>query len=562
MTKFEQILGNRQFWEQGINAQLKTGIYNTYENYNFTDYYSCQSRTLSNVLRNTIASYGSSVQPYKIMAGLCTLITGKSVKFHTKYGTISSEQAETLSINDLTTTMHTTDSYFNIFLNHVPKGKSYVKKVLDENEGLTRLKQIETFCIEDTQHFVRVYKGFPNTNPHDITIFSDRYTEHMIYTIFVMLPNLMDINQIDPATNEKEANRIALTRKVFQELYEIYQNADIIPYSTAEYANIQTRIYQYTTELSAQYDFVTTQLNTFTQNLAKARNANANRYFTNELNNITQNIDRLEQQLREAYIKQHNIQRDIVARKTLSDDDVKPFIDTILNTKAIEVLSTTPNIMTLRVTAPLQYFIESDFEAYERNNSSTYSSTFRNDPITKAILHKIFITREYQMLFQANIRITINDSYYDTPVTLEALRNAPFTQFPNPHLYHHNCWAKARTEINKYICAGEFELAIMQMVAAVQTMNVAENASFVNGFLNDIKNNSTLRGLCTFITKDGQTLSFEQILTHERQLQETEIKAKVAEALAAAPKDAYTQVELPDNDEDWEEMEDDEDEND
>ena len=87
----------------------------------------------------------------------------------------------------------------------------------------------------------------------------------------------------------------------------------------------------------------------------------------------------------------------------------------------------------------------------------------------------------------------------------------------------------------------------MQIIAAVQTVNIAENTSFVNGLLRDVLNNPTLRRKMTFIDKDQNKYTYDQILEHEQHLQQEQAK----QIIESVPKNEYTQVEIEDDDDNW-----------
>lgn len=567
--KLEQVFKNRSFWQNAINPHLQNLAENQYRN---TMWWNSQSRTLQQALNNTLSGYSGSIgKAYKILLAACSLLNeNRILKLYPKYALISSEQAENLT-ETLThiLDMPTPDSTaFNMYLYHIPKGKSYLRKVLDEDNSLNRLKPIETVCIENTQHFIRVYRNFNNTGNNSITVFSDQYTPDLINTLFVMLPHLMGIVSRE-ATEEytlteedvKYNNKVEKLYDIFKILYQIMQEGanNLRSYTDADFARLTEQFQTITTEYANAFDFIHTQLNTFIERLAAARNNNAQRHYTNQLSNITHKIQELEETLRQKYIDKAKFSRALIAHKLLNTDDVKPFIETIQNTKAIEILSTTDSKMVVRVTAPLQYFQENDFTAYENNAQSIYRQRFYNLTTLKKVLHKVFVTREYKLLVQAIIHIDIQDNYNNSPLYLFAERqndtsSFAFTQFPNPHLYHYNCWGAAQSEMQKNMCEGNFELVIMQMVAAVQSVNIAENASFVNGFLSDVQNSSKLRDLMTFIvdTSDGtKTMTYSQIIDYENNLEKQNAIQQAQQIIAQAPKQEYTQVEIPDDDNNW-----------
>lgn len=566
-VRLHQLFKKRTFWAGAIAPEIQQISTAQYRNANW--WWQCQSRTLQQALTSTIgSSYSGNPHGFRYLMTMCAMLNNnETIKIFPKYKLITSEDAQGfpgtlipfLELPDADPTK------FNLYLYHIPKGKSYLKKALDEMPNLTRVQQLETHCIENTQHFIRIYRNFNDTGPNSIVVFSDQWSAQMIETLFVLLPHLIGI--VSREANEEytlteadqEYNRKVLKLfEIFGVLYRVMYDTNTTEFSDDYIDQIKAQLFQLTTEYVDMFDFKTAQIDTFTKRLAKARNENAQNYFTEQLTSVNRRITDYEENLKRLYIEQTKYSRQLIAHKLISEDDVKPFIDTILNTKAIEVLTTSENEMILRITAPLQYFQEADFEAYENNAQSTYKHLFYNNPTLQKVLHKVFVTREYQILAQAVIHLQINASYSQSPLHLFAERqdySSPYqpTQFPNPHLYHYNCWGAAQSEMQKNMCAGNFELVIMQMVAAVQSVNIAENASFVNGLLNDIANNENLRNKLTFIvnTPNGkQTMNYAEILEYENQITNTPTNDASKDEQTTVKRE-YTQVELPDNDENW-----------
>lgn len=566
--KLKQILGSVGFWNAVPTqiARKADDLRNTYG-----CWWRCQSRTLSEVLNSeTLGRYTAGrANAYHTLFTMCSILeNNKLLKIHPEYRLITSEQAQNLEtdLHRVLNLPNTDPNAFNLILYHIPKGKSYLRNVLDKSTGLVRLTQIETLCLENAQHFVRIYKNFSGTGENTITIFSDIYTTHFINTLFVMLPHLMGIVSretpqgiVVTEEDNKYNQAVKLLYEFFGVLYEIMQQGRSPLYTPEEIEATYRVLLNISTKYEALFDFTTKELNSFTAKLARARNENAQKYYKDNLERVESRIRDLEESLTELYVDKHRWERELITNKLLSEEDVKPFIDTIKTTKAIEILRTTDTKMVLRITAPLQYFQEADFEAYENNSNSNYNQTHENEPTLKKVYHKVFVTREYQILFQSIITLEIQNGYNNQILRLYAQRSTDdLTQFPNPHLYHHDCWSQAKSEIQKNIAAGNFELVVMQIVAAVQTMNVAENASFNNGFLYDIRNNPTLRKRLTFIvnTPEGsKQFNYQQMIDYEKNLEKQETIEKAKEIINDKPKEAYVQVEIPDDDANWEEPE-------
>ena len=242
----------------------------------------------------------------------------------------------------------------------------------------------------------------------------------------------------------------------------------------------------------------------------------------------------------------------LLANRQVSPADVQPLLDLIGQSDYIEIIDTTPTSLKIRITAPLQYFTENDFVSYENNENSEYNRHFKNK-VDKTILHKLFVTRDYQLLAEGIVTIALNNSWntYSSPISFEAQRGGieDFKNFPNPHLYHHNCWSAAKTEIMKNLNKDQYDLVVLQMIAAIQTINIAEHASFVNGLLNDF-DTRIFHEKMHFIDKDKNTYTYGELYDKiKKEIQQGEVQ-EAAKIIEEAPKDEYTQVELPD-DGDW-----------
>lgn len=560
--RLNEVLENSDYW-QSVPAALKNAIESRTNN--SISYYYARSRSLAHIL-NCMTRYYNNINPYKVLLGLCSLMLGDNqIKIAPQYRTISSEEAGTITLNNIIADLPTPrPGSININLYHIAKGKSFLKNYLDESPvPLNRVKKIEALCIENTSHFVRVYVGL-GAAPYDITVFSDNFSLKLVQTILIMIPNILNIAPITkeelvnagyPEDSLETVNINGVSQQLYNEratclinffeyLYALYQDKRSID-SDEDENNIKQTLTALLTQFSDKFDWVSKHLNSFTAKLAKVKNDNAARYFNNELDTCNSHIIRLETELSGYYDRKSKAQRELIANKNASEEDVKPFINTINNTKAIEIIAASEDQMLLRITAPLQYFNESDFEAYEKNARSDYNQMYQTYPTIKRILHKIFVTREYRLLVQGVIKLSFNTNNYSNNV-LEAHASreiSNYNNFPNPHLYHHDCWGAAKTEMNKNICEGNYELVVMQMVAAVQSVNVAEHPSFVNGLLHDLRN-EPYKNLIWVLDKDNVKHNWTGIIAIEQQLQKEEQMKEAEEKLATAKENnsGYTQV--------------------
>lgn len=562
MSKLDTVLSESYFWSQ--TPEILDEITKNYTRDTFSYYYT-QNRSLQQTLRG-INNYYNTINPYKLLIGLCsTILNGKIFKIHTKYRSISSTEAEQINLNTILADLPTTTGEIAITFYHIPKGKSYLRKYLDESTTpLKRIAPIEHLCTTSTTHFVRIYQGLENTGPESITVFSDQFTTQLIQTIIIMLPNILNLNPITKETlltagfqeNQIEHaqingmpyllynERVQALRNIFEYLYELQKAQH--PIDHEERTVIKTTLSVLLANYVSKFNWKNANTDTFTQNLAKAKNRVHQVYYTQEYNEAKNIIKSLEHDLTQAYERKTKAERELLLDTSSNcTEDVAPFMETIKNTSAIEVLTATEQSMLIKITAPLQFFTSTDFEAYERNPNSEYNMRYALAPIKKQILHKIFVTREYQLIIQGIIKIEIEDSNYTTNVLRYTVNSAleRYDQFPNPHLYHHNCWSRAKQEMEKNICEGNYELVVMQMVAAVQTINIAERASFVSGLLNDL-NNIAYTEKITILDKAKKKYTWNEILKHEEELQNAETRATAEKALNEAKENntGYTQI--------------------
>ena len=158
MSRLEQIMHSREIWKDQINPQLARIMQNKTS---FLTPYNVQSRSLTDLIRRFSGSYyyGETKWHFtKAVTTLVSLITNKSIRVYGHYATISSEQAETYTLNDFINSMHmdNAEDTLNLHIYHIPKGKTYIRKLLDNDTTLQRISNMETLCINNAFHFLRV----------------------------------------------------------------------------------------------------------------------------------------------------------------------------------------------------------------------------------------------------------------------------------------------------------------------------------------------------------------------------------------------------------------------
>lgn len=556
--KSEYLFDPRYYtWDTTLNLDIKA--YARTELNSYSTYFNMQSRTLTSALNHSIGMYyGSALNPYLLLDTLTCLCGTKPTYIAPRYLIINEELAKSLSsvnIADHLCLESTHDStHFKIILCHIPKGKSFLKEIL-KNYDSQRIQNIERICIENPNHFVRIYKTFPGIDSNSIIVFSDNYTTRLITLLYGTLPILKDIPTTASDSDEKTEEKYKRLHAIFAKVYEYLKNPEIPD---------DTRINPITdkiNEFAQLFDFRQDYFNTFTKSLANARNTILNDQYKRAINSNLSDIKQYENRLEELYRLYNQNLKALNAIAQVTPDDLTEFINILKTNPRMEILNVTGQNLLLRVTAPLQYFQSADLTAYENNTNSEYNRRV-NNPILKSILHKIFVTKEYQVLVQAVVKLSIStDSYSSKPLQCSCIQehsdaNAEYTELPNPHMYFFNCWSQAQSEITKNITAGKFELIPMQILAAVQNINIAENASFVSRFLNYFcdSNYSNYKKKAHFLVSTPKGLvkyTYDELYAYEQDLAKTNKIEKAKEALQNNTKTGYTQIEIPDDDASW-----------
>lgn len=536
-------------WQYTLPRPFFRKLQNDYPN-NYLNY--SRSRSLTDAYNLMCTRYhyidNYKTNPILILNELYTLLTNLTLKFSPYYMHISSEEANDQNMtiqyftNRIIHSENAVENVSRIHIVHIPKGITYARKVLDTdpNTNTKRLKNIEMTLIQNVSHFIRIYKGFGNTPDCDITIFTSIVNPEFIKTIYIILPHLFNLIPDNTQTNEYNTKLIKFNA-IFEFLWNTSKNTNTEIPETLSASNtaLSTRIIDYINCFELQYNNPTN----FITALANAKNEKEIKYVVNRLRSIENNIKNYEENLINYYTEKANLTRRMNATQKASPEDTETFLTTLKNNKAIEIIDTTNTKLNIRVTAPLQYFESKDFESYERNPNSIYNNVYKL-PALRSIMHKIFVTREYRLLLQANIKLEINTGTYDDSILkCNATANfQEFTEFPNPHLYHFNCWDRARAEIQKLIISGNYDLVVLQIIAAVQSINVAESASFVNQFLRDF-NLSNYQNITHIIDNTGTVRTLKELITLENEIL---VQEKLKDLKPKEDNQSYQQIDLTD----------------
>lgn len=430
----------------------------------------------------------------------------------------------------------------------LPKGKTFLKAGLSNCGNLEEIEYIKTLCTKTKTHYFRAYRNLQGFGTNNITIFTDYIDKDIATEIWVQLPHLFNIQKIEnpkDTTETEDKHLIDYLYEILEVLYPYQQtHTDNPDESRTIIQEVITKLNPITAEFLLHFDFIKGNIPKFLNNLQELHSTAQINALKRKISDLERDINYAENSLKNNYkaLKEANLA--LTTYEKLTPEDIEGFSQVLNNSSIIEVLESSETVLKMRVTAPLQYFESEPFKIYEKNSQSNYNEIYRDKPILKQILHKIFVTREYKLIFQAIIRMTINNQYGENDVRIEALGSPiqNFTNFPNPHLYHFNCWQETKNQLNKHLINGNYNAILPQIIAATQSVNTAESASFINNLLPDFLSEEFQE--ITHIIIGDKTYTLAEVIQIEEKAKET--------TPTPTPTKEYKQIEIEDNDEDWE----------
>lgn len=424
---------------------------------------------------------------------------------------------------------------------HIGRGKSYFdQKITEEPPRGERNKSFELQLIQQANHYVRVYTEHVNDTVN-IRIFTDIINETFIDKVYNLIPHFLglpekyQIMSLDPnARDTLEFKRLEAIINLAKYFYCDYEQ-----HSTNEHVGIVNKLLE---QINALYAMDYTKLlDQFTQTFSTTRSSYALDQARRTQTSARSDIKSYEQYLEHAYKR---LQEAIIIERgllTAQPDDLKIFTDNLAKNKHITILNATATKIELLITAPLKYYEPTHLQILIDNKNSVFYTklTEQNRKLLKAAI----IDNKFQILVQAKIQCAIHNSSTE-PLDFTAYNDITFDALPNPHLTYYNCWSAARSLLKQCVLKSQYEMIVPQLIAAVQSINMAEGATFYQRFLPDFNSKSDNSKI--FINAEtGETLTKLEAL----KLLEDESKPEVEPI--DTPKE-YTQIEVEDNDEFWE----------
>ena len=156
--------------------------------------------------------------------------------------------------------------------------------------------------------------------------------------------------------------------------------------------------------------------------------------------------------------------------------------DYVIDNRAIEILSVQNDRMRVMFNTYLSYWDPDDVEVLINNRNSYlyYSNGTRYDDFISAedialLMKAVFIDMELKIRVCSHVEFNmrnyeVHHEWYDYQIIKD--------RTPNPHHFHFDCFGNYRRAIENYLCAGDYELAFEQTLAAVMSINPGESTTF------------------------------------------------------------------------------------
>lgn len=484
--------------------------------------------------------YAESV---KIKNGLCQAESLKQLfANHDMYPDIRTEITQTKQVK------------LNII--YVTSGYTFLKNYLQEN-NYPRYKKIENYIFTKTKDDVNNPTQYhciitKYCKPSECIANKDIYTiiltevnqeiiDKIIYALPLFTISEEELDEIEPIIlneiNEQEfidTQAIPAQTKLKQLLKAyvddmFFTNDETLNADADAIQEFHTENFMEFVEYSwniINYTDQTTIKETFITNLQNAYQRNILGDLNNKIPDIDSRIDRALTTLNSLYAEKEKIQQRLALQNMLENDAIKNIFETLSYFKQIKIKNITNNTIHLSITGPLLNY---DVEVLTTfiNNPRSYHNMIIRDQTQRTyqiqentlqnvatLIKEILIDQKYTILIQQDFKLHITDeSNPESLFDIEAIRESTYyKQLPNPHIYRHNCYGKARDIISKAFHQQDFETAFGQLVYASLQFSVEDSTVF----------NTLLNMLFSFQHKTIQDNSTKELYTFNELLAKLE----------------------------------------
>lgn len=453
---------------------------------------STTGRTLNEATDRLYYSGVNSNHPHALLMKLCALYTGHEYtpEFRLHYLSYRTDDSVLKRDYDYATNSQNPTVPITIHIVHLARGKTlFDETIKTEPPTGNRNKMFENILIQNQYHYIRVYTDHTTapqnytTNTTPILIITDTVNYQLIDNITNLLPHFLGFVPTYTNILNKESNTLTDKQnllKCIMTLFEYFFNYNPTTDTTVQTHNTYiTELLQNITQYVKQ-DY-TTNLATFAKNFSTIRAQKLLQDAQQVQNRAKSDIATYTDALNKAYDKLYRAIALETQALNQNPDDITVLMTMLQNNKHIEILSANQTSIQLKITAPLKYYRTEDFEVLLNNTNSVFYKHLTPD--SQTLLKAAIKDNKFQILMQAIIEInTTSSTVY--PLTFTARPNTDYIDcVPNPHLTYYNCWSAARSQLNDAITKANYEFIVPQLIAAVQSVNMAESTTFYSRFL-------------------------------------------------------------------------------
>lgn len=193
-----------------------------------------------------------------------------------------------------------------------------------------------------------------------------------------------------------------------------------------------------------------------------------------------------------------------------NEDNMSEFF---ANRKNIEIIKV--NVRN-NYTPQLFYVIKETLEFYDvdelkRTLSNESSYFYRNDceDWMKTLFTAIFVEEKGKFCVQSEF--SLEGLAYIQPYEHHSLGNIDYHEYlPHPHLGFHHCLGANKSQIDNYLCNGDWDLAIDQTIAATKNLNFGDTV-VMSSLMRYINDHTTDKYI---LADNGERMSVEEFLKY------------------------------------------------
>ena len=164
----------------------------------------------------------------------------------------------------------------------------------------------------------------------------------------------------------------------------------------------------------------------------------------------------------------------------------------------------------------LFYVIKETLEFYDTDefkrtlaNESSYFYRSGYDEWMKTLFTAIFIEEKGKFCVQSEF--SLEGLSYIQPYNHHSLDDVKYDEYmPHPHLGFHQCLGANKSQIDNYLCNGDWDLAIDQTIAATKNLNFGDTA-VMNSMMRYINSHTTDKYI---LADNGEKMSVEEFLKY------------------------------------------------